>query len=45
MVSEDANNVQNLNSVEYQARISNVFKELDEKFGLKIDYSSIRIKS
>ena len=26
MVSEDANNVQNLNSVEYQARISNVFK-------------------
>lgn len=44
MVSEDANNVQNLNSVEYQARISNVFKELDEKFGLKIDYSSIRIK-
>lgn len=37
-------NLQNLNVQEYRERIDEVFHILDEKYGIKADYSSIKIK-
>lgn len=44
MVSADNNNIQNLNTAEYQTRIIDVFNELEERYGVIVDYSTIRIK-
>ena len=44
MVSDGGNNLQNLNTAEYQARISDVFEYLAQEYGVKADYGSIRIK-
>lgn len=44
MVSADNNNIQNLNTAEYQTRIIDVFNELEERYGVIVDYSTIMIK-
>lgn len=44
MVSGGNNNLQNLNTIEYQARIIDVFQFLAERYGVIADYSTIRIK-
>ena len=44
MVSEDNNNIQNLDTAEYQTRIIDVFNALEERYGVIVDYSTIRIK-
>lgn len=44
MVSGGNNNLQNLNTMEYQARIIDVFQVLAEEYGVIADYSTIKIK-
>ena len=44
MVSGGNNNLQNLNTMEYQARIIDVFQVLAEDYGVIADYSTIKIK-
>lgn len=44
MVSGNNNNLQNLNTLEYQARIIDVFDYLAEQYGVIADYSTIKIK-
>ena len=44
MVSSGNNNLQNLNTMEYQARIIDVFQILADRYGVVADYSTIRIK-
>lgn len=44
VVSADNNNIQNLNTAEYQTRIIDVFNELEERYGVIVDYSTIMIK-
>lgn len=44
MVSGCNNNLQNLNTMEYQARIIDVFQVLAEDYGVIADYSTIKIK-
>ena len=44
MVSGGNNNLQNLNTMEYHARIIDVFQELAEDYGVIADYSTIKIK-
>ena len=44
MVSGNNNNLQNLNTFEYQARIIDVFNYLAEHYGVIADYSTIKIK-
>ena len=39
MVSADNNNIQNLNTAEYQTRIIDVFNELENRYGVIVDYS------
>lgn len=44
MVSGGSNNLQNLNTMEYQARIIDVFQVLADEYGVIADYSTICIK-
>lgn len=44
MVSGGNNNLQNLNTMEYHARIIDVFQVLAEDYGVIADYSTIKIK-
>ena len=44
MVSGGNHNLQNLNTMEYQARIIDVFQVLAEEYGVEVDYSTIKIK-
>ena len=44
MVSSGNNNLQNLNTMKYQARIIDVFQILADRYGVVADYSTIRIK-
>lgn len=44
MVSGDNNNIQNLNAAEYQTRIIDVFDELEDRYGVTVDYSTIKLK-
>ena len=44
MVSGGNNNLQNLNTMEYHARIIDVFQVLAEEYGVIADYSTIKIK-
>lgn len=44
MVSGGNHNLQNLNTMEYQARIIDVFQVLAEEYGVEADYSTIKIK-
>lgn len=44
MVSEGCNNLQNLNTKEYQDRIIDVFDRLHSEYGVLADYRSIRMK-
>ena len=44
IISDSGNNVQNLNTEEYQARITDVFDYLEREYGIKADYSTLRIK-
>lgn len=44
MVSSGNHNLQNLNTIEYQARIIDVFQVLAEEYGVEADYSTIKIK-
>ena len=44
MVSGGNNNLQNLNTMEYQARIIDVFQVLAEDYGVIAHYSTIKIK-
>lgn len=44
MVSPGNNNIQNLNVIEYQTRIIDVFNELEDRYGVIVDYSTIRVK-
>lgn len=43
-VSGSGNNVQNLSTKEYQARITDVFDYLASEYGVVADYSSLRIR-
>lgn len=43
-VSGSLNNLQNLNCEQYQMRISEVFSMLENNYGVKADYASVRIK-
>ena len=44
IISNSGNNLQNLNTAEYKARITDVFDYLDQEYGIKADYSTLRIK-
>ena len=44
IISEFGNNLQNLNTAEYQARISDVFDYLRDEYGIHADITSLRIK-
>lgn len=44
MVSDDNNNLQNLMVTEYRQRIDSIFAYLDNKYGVQIDYSNLKIK-
>lgn len=43
-VSDGSNNLQNLDTLSYQKRILDVFQDLEERYGVTIDYSTISVK-
>lgn len=43
-VSNDGNNLQNLNALEYRQRIRDVFYTLKYKYGIIVDYSTVAVK-
>lgn len=43
-ISNDGNNLQNLNALEYRQRIRDVFYTLKYKYGIIVDYSTVAIR-
>lgn len=44
IISDSGNNLQNLNTAEYQARITDVFDYLDSEYGIRADYATLKIR-